>query len=68
MKRVSTHSHPKVAAAETLQALNTMIVSTHSHPKVAASVEGRVSLTTKSAVSTHSHPKVAAQRDSLRHW
>ena len=33
---VSTHSHPKVAAASQITNINKWIVSTHSHPKVAA--------------------------------
>ena len=34
--RVSTHSHPKVAAISITGRLGGQIVSTHSHPKVAA--------------------------------
>ena len=33
---VSTHSHPKVAAATWIKFINFDKVSTHSHPKVAA--------------------------------
>ena len=56
---VSTHSHPKVAAAFIHKAANAEGVSTHSHPKVAAphTLPPASSL---QGVSTHSHPKVAA--------
>ena len=59
--RVSTHSHPKVAARGAVGRGVPRGVSTHSHPKVAAchafplNVDGI-------SVSTHSHPKVAAIR------
>ena len=36
---VSTHSHPKVAAAQNVKGSFDMLVSTHSHPKVAASAD-----------------------------
>ena len=55
---VSTHSHPKVAAAILDNPSRDIIVSTHSHPKVAA--ERRLIILFESGVSTHSHPKVAA--------
>ena len=35
--KVSTHSHPKVAAKTTKEYQAPVVVSTHSHPKVAAS-------------------------------
>ena len=56
--RVSTHSHPKVAAAFEQLAHLARAVSTHSHPKVAAVAHQFDSIC--QAVSTHSHPKVAA--------
>ena len=34
--KVSTHSHPKVAAIAEFYAKHLNVVSTHSHPKVAA--------------------------------
>ena len=55
---VSTHSHPKVAAAMNAIGAGVSDVSTHSHPKVAA-VYGEFTWHIK-RVSTHSHPKVAA--------
>ena len=58
IQRVSTHSHPKVAAQAMLMTIAHWYVSTHSHPKVAAFVvvnKGVIFI-----VSTHSHPKVAA--------
>ena len=55
---VSTHSHPKVAAADVAFGVAVGGVSTHSHPKVAAG--GLCFDTLEGAVSTHSHPKVAA--------
>ena len=56
--QVSTHSHPKVAATNSLLDNRANMVSTHSHPKVAAK---EISIVTFPAnVSTHSHPKVAA--------
>ena len=56
--KVSTHSHPKVAASQNAGEGTGRIVSTHSHPKVAASIVNSVMRV--SVVSTHSHPKVAA--------
>ena len=38
LRLVSTHSHPKVAAADKYGAAALSLVSTHSHPKVAATV------------------------------
>ena len=64
--RVSTHSHPKVAAQLTKQIDFESIVSTHSHPKVAASNPTYVKATV--CVSTHSHPKVAARIRTLSGW
>ena len=55
---VSTHSHPKVAAAEPKLVGSEDLVSTHSHPKVAAQQNQQD--TRQQKVSTHSHPKVAA--------
>ena len=63
--RVSTHSHPKVAADdEDKKEKRITDVSTHSHPKVAAL--NQVILLGNVGVSTHSHPKVAAVINSLR--
>ena len=57
---VSTHSHPKVAAARLPPRLMySVAVSTHSHPKVAACP--KYSHRINCGVSTHSHPKVAAR-------
>ena len=56
-KRVSTHSHPKVAGGLTPQKLHQILVSTHSHPKVAGYLAAELPAYT--VVSTHSHPKVA---------
>ena len=61
---VSTHSHPKVAAATWIKFINFDKVSTHSHPKVAAQELNK--LNENLAVSTHSHPKVAALFVKLR--
>ena len=36
LDKVSTHSHPKVAAAAFVHDGRIIVVSTHSHPKVAA--------------------------------
>ena len=58
-QRVSTHSHPKVAAHHRYGFRCTEKVSTHSHPKVAAATEPAPQ--PKLEVSTHSHPKVAAR-------
>ena len=58
--KVSTHSHPKVAARNFSVGRTSSSVSTHSHPKVAASAFSK-KLNSLSFVSTHSHPKVAAQ-------
>ena len=55
---VSTHSHPKVAAAQERPSFRACRVSTHSHPKVAAYHRETGKLYV--IVSTHSHPKVAA--------
>ena len=55
---VSTHSHPKVAAALVVSSSYLLLVSTHSHPKVAASKNSKWVF--NKDVSTHSHPKVAA--------
>ena len=60
---VSTHSHPKVAAAEPKLVGSEDLVSTHSHPKVAAQQNQQD--TRQQKVSTHSHPKVAAYFDAL---
>ena len=38
--KVSTHSHPKVAAQDKYDQTVQLAVSTHSHPKVAASAYG----------------------------
>ena len=59
VKRVSTHSHPKVAAASAKHQKVAQTVSTHSHPKVAAYLEIE-RVREQIRVSTHSHPKVAA--------
>ena len=56
--KVSTHSHPKVAAFDGFFRLHADDVSTHSHPKVAAQLDQYE--TDFDIVSTHSHPKVAA--------
>ena len=57
--KVSTHSHPKVAASNNgKSAVNALLVSTHSHPKVAAKILYKCYYNHN--VSTHSHPKVAA--------
>ena len=56
--KVSTHSHPKVAAKGIVKFLEYYKVSTHSHPKVAAGRQ--TSNQSIQSVSTHSHPKVAA--------
>ena len=59
-RAVSTHSHPKVAAAGRAGTRCTAYVSTHSHPKVAGcDLFDRDQLL---LVSTHSHPKVAVPR------
>ena len=63
-KAVSTHSHPKVAAAKNHVFLLCAKVSTHSHPKVAASPP--FYYVAHFAVSTHSHPKVAANTFSVQ--
>ena len=41
LAKVSTHSHPKVAAWSTSMLLRLSLVSTHSHPKVAAQQWGQ---------------------------
>ena len=56
---VSTHSHPKVAAASIKHCQLSDGVSTHSHPKVAALLPVGYGVGS-GGVSTHSHPKVAA--------
>ena len=55
---ISTHSHPKVAAAALAIIAPPKVISTHSHPKVAA--YGSYNTSRVDDISTHSHPKVAA--------